>query len=343
MADSGIIHVVSTIPVPQAEFEDEAFHGLVHGNTFPAAPVERQLYYRDDTHKWYVFNGSGWKELTGASTANLTDLADVSVAAPADDDFFYYDDATGLWKSKAHADLTTGVHGVGAHYLAYTKSSQKEALFHNNHMARAFLASTQHNIPSGGYHRVELDTVTAPGHDPGGNFQTGVWVSGTAGATTPDHLIGAGFVATMLGARVYNTTDTTYASITAVNSATDLTLSADIFVLGEGYQINHADYKVPVSGYYTLAANAAWSAIVADKRYYTYIQNNAQTISQCCYHAAANGLNYLYGMGADIQHLSAGDLITLAVAHPSGVDTLDVLGHASGTYSYLSIALLQAD
>ena len=34
----------------------------------------------------------------------LDDIGDVSVAAPADGDFFYYDDATGLWKSRKLAD-----------------------------------------------------------------------------------------------------------------------------------------------------------------------------------------------------------------------------------------------
>jgi len=52
------------------------------------------------------------------SNVNLNDLADVSVAAPTDGDFFYYDDATGLWKSKAHTALKTGVHGVGSDYIA---------------------------------------------------------------------------------------------------------------------------------------------------------------------------------------------------------------------------------
>ena len=68
MADSGIRHVVSTIPVPQSEFEDEEFHALIHGTSFPASPVERQLYYRDDTHKWYIYNGTAWKETTQVYT-----------------------------------------------------------------------------------------------------------------------------------------------------------------------------------------------------------------------------------------------------------------------------------
>lgn len=69
MPDSGIRHVVSTIPVPQTEFEDEEFHALVHGNAFPAAPVERQLFYRDDTHKWYIYNDTDWTELTVTTVA----------------------------------------------------------------------------------------------------------------------------------------------------------------------------------------------------------------------------------------------------------------------------------
>ena len=69
MADSGIRHVVSTIPVPQSEFEDEEFHALMHGTTFPASPVERQLYYRDDTHKWYIYNGTAWTETTVTTVA----------------------------------------------------------------------------------------------------------------------------------------------------------------------------------------------------------------------------------------------------------------------------------
>lgn len=69
MADSGIRHVVSSVPVPRTEFEDEEFHALMHGNAFPAAPVERQLFYRDDTHKWSIYNGTDWVELTVATVA----------------------------------------------------------------------------------------------------------------------------------------------------------------------------------------------------------------------------------------------------------------------------------
>lgn len=54
----------------------------------------------------------------------LNDIDDVSVASPTDGDFFYYDAATGLWKPKAHADLTTGVHGFNKSCLAYNSVDQ---------------------------------------------------------------------------------------------------------------------------------------------------------------------------------------------------------------------------
>lgn len=64
------------------------------------------------------------------SNIDLNDLADVQVPSPADGDFFYYDAATGLWKSKAHADLATGVHGVGSNYIAQAPAA--------SHLVRTF-------------------------------------------------------------------------------------------------------------------------------------------------------------------------------------------------------------
>ena len=67
-----------------------------------------------------------------------------------------------------HKDLTTGVHGVGTNYLAYTEGSQKEALFHNNYMARAYQTAAQsiaHNTNT-------IIILDAESYDPGGNFDT---------------------------------------------------------------------------------------------------------------------------------------------------------------------------
>ncbi|GAH37960.1 unnamed protein product [marine sediment metagenome] len=84
MAKSGIRHIDVGDELTKAEWESEQSHALVHGNAFPAGPVERQLFYRDDEHRWYIYNDTDW----------IT--TDVS----------------------AHAALTTGIHGVGALHVA---------------------------------------------------------------------------------------------------------------------------------------------------------------------------------------------------------------------------------
>lgn len=66
-------------------------------------------------------------------------------------------------------------------------------------------------------------------------------ISSTTDGTTTDHLIDSTetFVTkgVAIGDTIKNTTDTTYALVTAVNSETDLTLDTDIMVSGETYLI----------------------------------------------------------------------------------------------------------
>jgi len=66
VAKSGLKHIDVGPQASKAEWESEESHELVHGNSFPDSPVERQLFYRDDEHKWYIYNGTGWVDLQGA-------------------------------------------------------------------------------------------------------------------------------------------------------------------------------------------------------------------------------------------------------------------------------------
>jgi len=91
MAKSGIKHIDVGSILARSEWESEETHELIHGNAFPSSPVERQLFYRDDEHKLYQFDGTNW-------------------VCPA---------AGGLSESEAdskisdHAALSTGTHGGG--------------------------------------------------------------------------------------------------------------------------------------------------------------------------------------------------------------------------------------
>jgi len=64
-------------------------------------------------------------------------------------------------------------------------------------------------------------------------------VSGTTDGVTASKLVDstASFTSNLLGYIVYNTTDSTVATVTAVDSATTLSLSADIMDSGEAYTI----------------------------------------------------------------------------------------------------------
>ncbi len=73
--------------------------------------------------------------------------------------------------------------------------------------------------------------------------------TGTADGTTANKLIdsGAAFTSALyLNKTVYNATDDTWAKITAVDSATTLSLSADIFVSGEDYETCAAVTTIPL-------------------------------------------------------------------------------------------------
>lgn len=87
--------------------------------------------------------------------------------------------------------------------------------------------------------------------------------SGTTDGTTANKLLSSGATFTTnvkAGMKVYNTTDTTEATITAVDSATQLSLSADIFTTGETYVIgddgvqsgfpDSATHAIFVDGYF---------------------------------------------------------------------------------------------
>jgi hypothetical protein len=80
MAKSGIKHIDVGAALSEEEWESEESHELVHGNSFPDSPVERQVFYRDDEHKWYVYNGSSWIEVTAGGISTFLALTDTPAA-----------------------------------------------------------------------------------------------------------------------------------------------------------------------------------------------------------------------------------------------------------------------
>jgi len=55
-------------------------HVIASGTSFPESPAEKDLFYRTDTHRFYVYDGTAWNELTIDAHAALTATHGVSGA-----------------------------------------------------------------------------------------------------------------------------------------------------------------------------------------------------------------------------------------------------------------------
>jgi len=103
MAKSGLKHIDVGPELTKTEWENEESHELIHGTSFPASPAERQLFYRDDEHKWHIYNGSEWVWLGGGGMEthgneyHSPDFEEEGVAAA---------------QIATHAALSTNVHGI---------------------------------------------------------------------------------------------------------------------------------------------------------------------------------------------------------------------------------------
>src|SRR3972149_547592 len=134
MAKSGLKHIDVGPELTKTEWESEDSHEVVHGTSFPSSPVERQLFYRDDEHKWYIYNGSGWVWLGGGSGGGM----EVHGNEYHDPDFA----SEGALAAVAAA--TTGIHGVGASTVESASGSQSKVDTH----AALVLSPTVHNNPN---------------------------------------------------------------------------------------------------------------------------------------------------------------------------------------------------
>ena len=110
MPKSGLKHTDVGAELTRTEWESEESHEVVHGTGFPSSPVERQLFYRDDEHRWYIYSGTEWVWLGGGGMeVHGNEYHDPDFASEAD--------------LSSHAVAATGVHGAGSDYLCGAKSS----------------------------------------------------------------------------------------------------------------------------------------------------------------------------------------------------------------------------
>jgi len=73
MGEKGIKHKDVGAECSYDEFHAEDLHELDHGTSFPANPVERQRFYRDDEHTWYQYNGEYWLRIIPKEIFSISD------------------------------------------------------------------------------------------------------------------------------------------------------------------------------------------------------------------------------------------------------------------------------
>jgi len=190
-----------------------------------------------------------------------------------------------------------------------------------------YVGTVQEDIPSGILTIVNYGSETT---DIGDNFTNAVWVSGTADGTVAGHLqddTNHQFTTAMVGYQVHNTTDDTYAIITAYNDTGDVTISKDIFVDTEAYEIRHSKFVVPIAGKYRVNLFLLWNNLIADKSYSVTVFNGSGGIATSYIHSStvtylSNSVNGIYVFAKD-------DVITIKVKQLAGIDTPDIAQYAS--------------
>lgn len=229
----------------------------------------------------------------------LTELA----ATPAVDDELYIRDI-----SEAAADESKRI----------TVANLKAA----NSSARAYASDIQ-VLSDSEYNTILLDNEN---WDIGSDFDVTV-KTGAADDTEANKLHDAdgGFEAGDVGAQVWNTTDNTYALVTAFVDAGELTLDTDIMVNGENYKLFRSWFVAPADGKYLVTGTIQLSPAGASKRYSACLHVNGNVVVFTSNQAATTGAT-LAATATSVLDLSVNDKVQLKAFQEAGQTTNTVAG-----------------
>ena len=183
--------------------------------------------------------------------------------------------------------------------------------------SKAYLSGAQQTIPSshvsGTSHKVILD---AEAYDEQNEMNI-ILSTGTTTSTTANKLVDSGATFStdgiIVGAWVWNTTDDTYAEVTAIDSETTLSIDADIMVSGEGYKVYNSRLTIKKAGYYAIVGGVVHLSPVADKKMTAEIYKNGAAI---CYNQAHTSITDSIGLQTVVYtDLAANDYLELMSLH----------------------------
>lgn len=231
------------------DFED-AFNGASSLTTMPAIDFSNGTIFTD------AFRG-----MTSLTTWNATDFSSATTLLRA---FFGNTAITTYPQLTTSASLTTADNGFASStslnnfggFSDYSGLSSATAL-------RNLFPSI--NTTDYSTMLVDIDTDNANSSielGAGSSTYTATNVdSGTTDGTTASKLIDStqNFLTTVsIGDIIYNTTDTTYAEVTAVDSDTSLSLDSDIMVSGEAYEVQSS---AAAKARYNLISAQSWTIV----------------------------------------------------------------------------------
>jgi len=236
-----------------------------------------------------VVNNEG-KLIIDPTEVTLDKLGNVNAPGPANDDILTFDTPTGLWISEAPR-------------------------YGFNSRARAYRSASTQNIQATTWVVPYLDVEN---YDGLGEFDSSA-KTGTADATEANKLHDAdgGFAVGDVGAQVWNTTDDTYAVVTAFIDSGELTLSANIMVSGEAYTLYHNRFVATTAGYYIVHAGLLISSIPTNKDIILAILRNSAFYTE--YQTQGRGGYWSGSQVSDIVPLDAGGFIQMGVYNADGV------------------------
>ena len=299
------------------------------------------LWGWDDTNKVWVklqVDANGLVKVD-MSAINLNDLGDVSVAAPADDDLFYYDDATGLWKSRkledadipaaiardaeVTADIAThaalpDVHHAKQHALD-SAPDHTGNITDAQHGVRALANAHAHSNLSGigaNDHHTEFTTTehdTADRH-PLANLDPLVCSEAEADSKVSDHAaLTTGVHGLGSKCRVHRAS----AQAIATGTWTKVQFNVvDFDTLSEYDAITNYRFIATNAGYYFIAAIITLANVGTDVVVKAAIQQNGAGLATGQFHSAFT--NFLGAPVSGVFYLNAADYIEGWVYHEAG-------------------------
>ena len=161
-------------------------------------------------------------------------------------------------------------------------------------------------------------------------------ISGTADATEASKLHDAdgGFEAADVGATVWNTTDNTYAIVTAFVDSGELSLDTDIMVDTEGYKLFHCRFTAKEAGLYLCGGSLYWAALQDAMIVSMGIGKNAVVTHLGRYHCSwiqVGSSNIV-----SVVQLAVNDYIQFSLQHTGSAANETVNGATPNTYAYIA-------